>query len=142
MGKKSTNRTFSATIDNLHTMLKFIRAHSEESGLNEDLIAKVELALEEALVNIIKHGFVDSVPGTIKVNCHILPQKGIQIIIMDDGIPYNPLLNPPKKDLTKIMESELSGGYGIYLITRIMDEVFYEHKNGLNCLSLIKLSKQ
>lgn len=136
--ERSIYRTFSASINNLHAMLKFVRLQSEKAGLNQNLIAQVELALEEAFVNIIKHGFVEKTPGTIKVDCQAIPQKGIKIILTDDGIPYNPLLNPSKNDLTKVKEEELIGGYGIYLIIKIMDEVSYEYKNGFNHLSLIK----
>ena len=99
----------------------------------------IELACEEALVNIIKHGFPKH-QGHIILHSHIPSTKaGIEIVISDDGIAFNPLeyiKHPPSK--TK-GESQQLGGYGIYLILNLMDKVEYKRKDNLNTLILVNI---
>lgn len=125
-------------MDQLQHMLQFIRKEIENAGFISGMEAMVELAFEEAIVNIIKHGYANSI-GNIEINSTHLPQKGIKLELIDTGIPYNPLLNIAKKKQKTLKETEQPGGYGIHLILNIMDDVQYEYKHGCNILSLIKL---
>ena len=90
-------RVFPGSMDYLRQMLQFIRDEIEVENFENGLAAQVELALEEAIVNIIKHGYVQST-GNIEIRCMHLPQKGIRLELIDTGIPYNPLLDAPKKN--------------------------------------------
>jgi anti-sigma regulatory factor (Ser/Thr protein kinase) len=101
----------------------------------------LELALEEAIVNVIKYAYPES-KGKIKIQCIHLPQTGIKVILSDEGIPFNPLLREYKKDVDVIEKVQPVGGLGIFLILSIMDNVDYEFNDGCNILTLTKFFTQ
>lgn len=131
------NMTFPASMENLHKMLQFVRVEIRAAGFEGVLETQVELALEEAIVNIIKHGYGKST-GDIEIHCTRIPYTGIKVVLIDSGVPYNPLLNARKVDPAATQEARSIGGYGIYLILTIMNQVDYEYKDGHNILTLIK----
>lgn len=129
--------TFAATLDQLYEMLGFIREHSKQAGFNESVVSKIELACEEALVNIISYGYPDY-RGNIEIICQPSEDKGIKITIKDRGIPFNPLTVAQKFDLYAPLESRTYGGYGVFFILKLMDTVSYNRIDNCNVLTLIK----
>ena len=130
-------KSFYSNIDNLYEMLEFISSQAELTGFSTLDISHIEIAAEEALVNIISYAYPEHV-GNIEIAC--LTEKGekLTIKIIDHGIPFNPLSKPKKVDLSKSVEELRPGGYGIYFITRMMDTVEYTRENDSNVLILIK----
>ena len=124
-------KTFLATIDNLHEMLKFISAQARQRTFNDGSLDRIQLACEEALVNIINYGY-SRATGTISIICQDTETPGIQITLCDRGIPFNPL-----KDTRQAQEGKV-GGYGVFLIVELMDQVVYRRELEQNILTLIK----
>jgi serine/threonine-protein kinase RsbW len=129
---------FEADLKNLPKMIAFLRSQSQSFGFEAYDLHNIELACEEALVNIIKHGFPKR-RGHIILHSQASSSKaGIEIVISDDGIPFNPL-EYIKHTPSKIKEeSQQLGGYGIYLIVNLMDKVDYKRMDNLNTLILVK----
>jgi serine/threonine-protein kinase RsbW len=130
---------FPAIMQSLYEMLAFIRAEAGRAGFDPSSISKIELAAEEALVNVIKYGYPgpQSNENTIHIGCTPLSHGGIKILIRDKGISYNPL----GKNLFTAQPSpdaQMMGGYGIFFILHLMDEVNYNRDGDFNILSLIK----
>ncbi len=130
-------RTFAAQLDGLYEMLLFIRNQAEEMGFDDIEISKIELAAEEALVNIISYGYPIN-PGTISITCEQTGKKGLKLILQDDGIPFNPLDNAKHHDEEAPIEARSVGGYGVFFILKIMDEVDYKRENDQNILVMVK----
>lgn len=128
-------KVFPAHLNNLYEMLAFICEQARKFKFKEVAIQQVELACEEALVNIIQHGYLH-VEGEISIECLFLDTQGIMVIIRDAGVPFNPILNA--NALLNPLESESVGGYGIHLILNLMDKVTYVRENSSNKLTLIK----
>lgn len=135
-------KTFPALLKHLYQILEFIQDFCLEQGLNHNLASKVVLAAEEAIVNIINHGYPTG-QGDIEIICEILEKKpAIKVSIRDEGIPFNPI--PKAREIKKQKESSpLSlnspvGGYGIFLYIQMMDQVEYKRTNKGNNLTLIK----
>ncbi len=59
-------------------------------------------------------------------------------MIQDQGIPYNPLNFKGLLDESTILDDKFIGGYGIFFILKMMDEVNYKHDGQNNILTLIK----
>lgn len=96
------------------------------------MIARLELACEEALVNIISYAYPEK-EGAIVIECTDPEKPGLKISLRDQGIPYDPLDQeraPPTEDRL--------GGYGIPLIIKIMDRVQYQREENDNVLTLVK----
>lgn len=126
-GLQNMGKKFQASLDQLYDMLDFIRDEAKSVGFEPRSVSKIELACEEALVNIIQHGYPDF-RGNIEIFCLRPESKGIKIVIKDHGIPFNPL-SLSKKEGT---------GYGIFFIIRLMDEVSYVREENSNILTLVK----
>lgn len=132
------NRSFEASMDQLQEILDFIREEIGKAGFRESSLNQLELALEEAVVNIIKYAYPKT-EGKISVECECLhQQKKLNIVLIDNGVPFNPTLKHSKTDLNA-KKGEPIGGYGIFLIFKIMDHVEYEFKEGHNILRLTKM---
>lgn len=139
------SQVFVSSMDLLYSMLKFVKDRAIEADFNSTLISKIELASEEALVNIITHGYPNNSKGTIEILCsNPDPQKNaIQIVLIDYGIPFNPLeaiknFKPGNiEDLDDKAETQI-GGYGIYFIVNMMDSVHYKREDEKNILTMIK----
>ena len=137
-------RSFPAQLASLHSMLQFIHIFGKQIPISSDLLNKITLASEEALVNIINYGYPHS-DGVVEITCEYFhnSRKGIKIKIQDQGIPFNPLFSPipqkvpPKNSLDNLDTMNL-GGYGIYIFFRIMDKIEYQRFEEVNVLTLIK----
>ncbi len=137
VGEAQQTEIFVSSLDTLYAMLKFIKEKCEEIGFTNTITSKIELAAEEALVNIISHGYPDS-PGKIEIIVEKSEKPGIKITLIDSGIPFNPIdtikkFNPKNIDIT-----EEIGGYGIYFIVNMMDSVDYQRVENKNILTLVK----
>jgi len=86
------------------------------------LLPRVELAVDEAVTNVIKHAYAGS-KGQIHLTC---TREGdtFVITIQDKGKPFDPRSVPPP-DLEADVDGRRIGGLGIYFMKKIMDEVSY-----------------
>jgi serine/threonine-protein kinase RsbW len=104
-------------------------------GFSEEEILDTQLAVEEAITNVIVHGYAKG-PGTIVISCHTT--RGIaEIQIEDSAPPFNPL-SIPEPDISAEIEERQIGGLGVFLIRQVMDEISYRYENGKNILVLVK----
>lgn len=132
-------KTFPATLENLYRMMEYVKEDSLAKGFNEAEFERFEVAIEEALVNVIYHGYKES-KGSITIICLTNPSQ-FHIIIEDNGIPHNPLNSKRTIDLDEPIETRQPGGYGVQFITEMMDDVCYERDGDRNRLILKKSRK-
>src|SRR5258705_1401501 len=95
-------------------------------ALHPDLQADLNIAVEEILSNVIRHGCSGDRPITM---CVAVSGEQVRIEIRDSGIPFNPLSHPlpdPKAPL----EQRRPGGLGILMVVTMMDQVSYERQDG------------
>ncbi len=116
-------------------MFSFIRGAASRQGFDNEAANKIQLACEEALVNVINYAYPDK-DGELEIAFDNKPDA-LEIQISDSGIPFDPLaLAAP--DITAPMEERKIGGLGIYMIRKLMDQVSYKRENDRNVLTLIK----
>jgi serine/threonine-protein kinase RsbW len=117
-------------------MIHWIRLQLHSLGLDETNIRKTELASEEALVNIIKHGYKNQT-GKIEIELHASNSQ-IEIVLRDYGPAFNPLEREISFNPLATLEERSIGGLGILFIRQYMDEVRYRREKRANVLILIK----
>ena len=106
----------------------------EELGLPEELNMPLNLALEEAVSNVMLYAY----PGQSgQVLVEAMKSDKIVFTISDSGIPFDPT-QQKEADTTLSAEEREIGGLGIHLVRQIMDEVRYERYENKNVLTLIK----
>lgn len=129
--------SFSAELSSLYPMLEWVRERLEAVELSDVEVRRIEIALEEGLVNIISYAYQGEV-GTIDLEFHYVEEDYVELIIRDSGLPFNPLKHRREVDpLTPIEELEV-GGLGILFIQKLMDKVEYNRLNEKNTLILKK----
>jgi len=127
---------FSAEIHELHKILHWIRVRLEKSGVQGKEVRRIELAAEEAVVNVILHGY-EGKKGRVEVGIKKGPGR-IELLFRDWGPPFDPLSNAPKVDPSAPLEEREAGGLGIFFMQQIMDEIAYRRESDANILTLVK----
>ena len=131
------HKVFPAKIDLLHSMLEWIAACLV--GWDRKSLRKVELASEEALVNIIHHAYQGR-PEPIEISVQV-SKSHAEIIFKDHGPPFNPLQRKAP-DCSGRLEDREVGGLGIHLMRQYMDEVRYTREANCNVLVFVIRSSQ
>lgn len=134
---KSDKEIFPSTLDALPSVLVWVRRHLAETPLDEKEQKKIELALEEAVVNVVKHGLGEG-NGEIALHCRIQTNRQIEFDLYDKGPLFNPLAHQQPIDTEAPLEDRNVGGLGLHLIHSCMDAVFYRREESQNILTLVK----
>ncbi len=96
----------------------------------------INLALEEAVSNVILYAYPKETDGLVDVEAY-LRKSSLEFIIVDSGIPFDPTA-APEVNLDAPAEDRPIGGLGIHLVRELMDSVSYERKDNKNYLRMIK----
>ncbi len=111
---------------------KFAAVHELTPNVRHDL----NLALEEAVTNIISHGYSDHREHQILVRIRV--ESGEVIAeVRDDARPFNPL-TAPEANVTAPLDERRAGGLGIHLMQKLMDRIEYQRLENGNLLILKK----
>ena len=94
---------------------------------------RFNLALEEALTNVISYAFSDGRRHEIAVQIEYR-NGDLAGTVSDDGEPFDPLAQPPP-DIHAAVEDRKAGGLGIHLLRSLMDSVEYRRADGRNHLT-------
>ena len=124
-----------AVIENLPQLMDKIHDFMRDRGFADEVILDVELALDEAVTNIITHGYRGR-DGVIGVRCRVSAEDAV-LTIEDSAEPFDPL-SVKEPEFGGDVETREIGGLGIFLMRKKMDEATYEFKNGKNVLTLRK----
>lgn len=127
-------RRFSAEEGELPEILRFVAAHARRSGMSTFWRQDLELAVEEAVVNICHHGYGGK-PGPLVLRIGDSDSGAFQVEIEDEGPEFNPL-SQPLPEAGSHLENWKVGGLGILLMRRAVDTVDYERRDGRNLLRL------
>jgi serine/threonine-protein kinase RsbW len=129
--------TVKSTTDNLGQVREFVIANSAGSGLSDEAVDKIVLAVDEACTNIIKHAYNNSPEGEIIIK-FLLNNKQLAISLLDFGTNFDSK-TVPIPDIKKYYNQHKVGGLGVYLMRKLMDEVVYDNSSkGKNKVTLIK----
>ena len=129
--------TVNALTENLSQVISFVEQFLEYCHCSEKVILQTDMAVEEIFVNIACYAY-GSDTGTVTIFVEYIDfPPSVSITFTDCGIPYNPL-KKPDPDTTLSAEKRKIGGLGIFIVKKIMDEVFYEYHDNKNCLTIRK----
>lgn len=124
-----------AKVDNLEEVISFIEGQLEMAGCPMKIMMQINIAVEEIFVNIAHYAYGDN-EGNALIKTEIVEDK-MKITFIDSGVPYNPLAKEDP-DVTLPLEERPVGGLGIFMVKKIMDEMYYEYSEGKNILVIEK----
>lgn len=101
---------------------------AQRLGFNEIHSGQISLAVDEALCNIINHGYEKRPDGRIWISVWALEEPNrptIKIIIEDRAKQVD-----PQAIRSRDLEDIRPGGLGVYIIREVMEDVRYEKREG------------
>jgi serine/threonine-protein kinase RsbW len=134
--KTSTSSQIAAELKNLARIRCFVQETALALGADPAVIPNLILAVDEAVSNIIAHGYQGQ-GGTVEIE---VSRDGDALVIRlrDEAAPFDPTSVPPP-DLTLPLAQRAAGGLGIHLIRQLMDEMTHRVTlQGGNELTLVK----
>jgi serine/threonine-protein kinase RsbW len=94
--------------------------HAAAGGFDQNAIFSIELAVGEAIANIVRHAY-NNQPG-FKIHLSLtIDNEKFNLRITDFGRKFDPVDLPSPN-----LDTPREGGYGIYLMKKVMDEVTYD----------------
>jgi serine/threonine-protein kinase RsbW len=103
------------------------------NGIPADVLFNVNLALDEVVTNIIRHGYDDD-RSERRIGVVLeLAGNTLLVTVTDDGKPFDPLQIPPV-DVEAAIEHRPIGGLGIHLVRSLMDSLEYRRDTNRNVL--------
>jgi serine/threonine-protein kinase RsbW len=126
-----------ASSENLPDLLSFVEQACSHFKISGQTRLNLKLAVEEACINIIEHGYTGLPTGTIEVTFQVRHHQ-VSVSIVDFGHPFDPRTYPPP-DISSTWDERPVGGLGVFFIIKLMDEIRYtSDANQGNRLELIK----
>ena len=119
-----------ADLSSLARFTEFARQGAHSAGLPEPAFAKLDLILEEILVNVFRYAGSDRAA----VGYAVPSPSCLRVDVRDSGREFNPLAHA-KPDLEADLDDRPIGGLGIFLVQSMAESVQYRRENGQNILS-------
>lgn len=115
---------------------EYIDTVAEELGFDMSLTMSLNLALEEAVVNVMSYAYPTGTVGEVVIDV-MANDEWLTFVISDAGVPFDPTTKA-EADTTLGVEERPIGGLGIFLVRQLMDSIDYERCDGRNILTLRK----
>ena len=132
---KSYDFRITNNINEIERIIEEVEQTAKENNIHQECIYKLNLVLDEILMNIISYGYTDNSEHFIDIN--ILFDSEISITVTDEGKQFNPL-EASIPDVNKTLEERTIGGLGLQIVRAMMDSITYKYENNKNILLLIK----
>ena len=123
-----------AKLSSLTSFREFVDRSAVAAGAGPELLLRIELVLEELLVNHVLHAY-GSGEGDSEVACFCRAPGYFCLEVVDEAVPFDPLGYAPP-DLTLAPRDRPIGGLGIHMIRSLADEISYRREAGKNVITV------
>lgn len=128
--------TLTNDIQQVPQLADFVDMVCEEVGMDMAVAIQMNLAMEEAVVNVMTYAYPAGTIGNVNIEAQANDER-LKFTIIDSGIPFDPTTKD-EVDTTLSAEERPIGGLGIHLVRQLMDSINYERIDGKNVLTLRK----
>jgi serine/threonine-protein kinase RsbW len=134
--KSLTLRYSTATVRDLNDIREFLESAIATLGGDEDVAGDLVLAVNEAVTNVMLHGYEDR-PAALTV-CVEADGGDLLVRLIDDAPHFDPTAVPPP-DINLPLEDRPLGGLGVHMMRQLTDELIYRvNSDGRNELIFVK----
>jgi sigma-B regulation protein RsbU (phosphoserine phosphatase) len=115
-------RRFAAELDLLPAVRSFVRATALSAPgmiVDDDLVAELELAVDETAANIVRHALAQRPGATYEVAVDVLAPD-VEVRFRHQGAGFDPAAVPPPA-----FDGSREGGFGLYVVRRVADRIEY-----------------
>jgi len=99
-------------------------------GFTDAHASQIALAVDEAIVNVMKHGYDKKLDGRIWLRLTPVGTPGSQVTAVEIVIEDEARQVDPEAIKGRDLEDIRPGGLGVHIIREVMDEVRYEKRPG------------
>lgn len=137
MKRKKYKLTVASATENLEVVRDFIRRLATRADFSVEQSEQIELAVDEACTNVIKHAYKFNPRRLMHVIVFVDDEK-MEIQVEDKGPGFDfEKLEPPQ--IAKRISGAKPGGLGIHIMKKVMDKVEFSINPGKrNRVTLIK----
>lgn len=127
---------FSRKTEELKHIFRFLRETESLIGCSERQRMEIDLSVEEVFMNMVRHN--SSMENEIEISVEKKDAHKIVICLIDrEEKPFD-ITKRVEVDLDEYIENKKSGGLGIHLIRQMMDEISFEHRDGISKITMVK----
>lgn len=137
-GSPSQGLTLANRIEELDRIAASIEELAEKWNIPGKTAREINLAAEELFTNIVFYAFDDKAEHPVTIDFNLVDQRLLEIVISDDGKPFNLLEAKSDNGLDSPVEDRKIGGLGIHFVRKMMDTVEYRRAGGKNIVTLTK----
>lgn len=127
-------------ISQVPLLAKWIEELGQELSLPMSAVFQLNLALEEAVVNVMNYAYPGEKGRPITIAAELinneLQEERIIFILADKGVPFDPT-KATEPDITLPAEQRNIGGLGIFLVQQLMEGVIYKREEEKNILTMV-----
>ena len=123
-------------VQTIPQLAAFVDDICEALGFDMSATMQMNLALEEAVVNVMSYAYPAGTQGDVHIEAQANDVR-LKFTITDSGAPFDPTAKD-EIDTTLSAEERPIGGLGIFLVREMMDSINYERVNNQNILTLRK----
>ncbi|EMJ91413.1 SpoIIE family protein phosphatase [Leptospira alstonii] len=132
------SRVFDASTASIPLFREFVYETIKVRNLEDSQRDDILLACDEAGTNIVMHGYENTDLKNPKFECKIrFTGDWITIVLIDSGKVFQ-RKNVQEPSIEDNLSGKRKGGFGVYLIEKLMDSVDYSSEGGKNVLVLKK----
>jgi anti-sigma B factor antagonist len=128
------SREFTSDVPQLAELRRFVCDCALRAWPNPapEIIAELELALQEAAANVVLHAYQKEPGRPIFAEVEIDGDR-LALTLTHQGRDFDPAVVPPPD-----FDGSRTGGFGVHLIREIMDEVYYLHAATRRGIRMVK----
>lgn len=124
-----------AAMNSVELFQDMVRRAGGACGFGDHLLLRVELAVEELLVNVVNYAYPPGSAGWIEVDCEAGGTGELVVTIRDGGRPFNPL-EVAAPEIDAALNQREVGGLGVLLVRKMADDIRYEQRGETNVITL------
>ncbi|HVN94741.1 MAG TPA: ATP-binding protein [Terracidiphilus sp.] len=138
IAKPPSRLTLKSQLDDMALLWPWVEALALEYAIPEDALFGVHLCLEEAISNVIRHGYNGEPGHTLSVDCVSPKAHEVLFVIEDQAPPFDPVSGsiPEEQPASSPMDYLRPGGRGILLMRKFSGSLAYERLPGGNRLTI------
>ncbi len=125
-----------ADIKFLEKIFSFIHDFAEKYNIDNKLINKLQLIVEEIVVNICSYAYPNNSNGKFAIEISKINSGKVKIKFEDWGIPFDPTKKEVKQLKNDVVKADI-GGLGLHLVKSLSKELKYKRENNKNILEIL-----
>lgn len=129
------NKTFEREFDELQNLFVFLKKNLLKCDVGRGDLFELELTAEEIFMNMVRHNTSTDKP--IEVSLEKKDQNVVLCFTDYEKTPFD-ITKAGEVDFDDYIKKRKSGGLGIHLIRKYMDDVTFNHADGVSKITITK----